>query len=212
MPAKKRKSGNKHSSPSHSSRRSARSSSSARFSSSGAEHLNRVLVENFVSLQRIMARNAEKLEFLSGQISKLLQIFELSAKSFAERNFRPSPSSSMTGDLQKEAEFLNKLNTLLDQNKTIAKGLSLLGDDLKEKLYGSTSQQPLSAMPPITPSIMQSQQRFSVPMRQRQLGGQFNASTSNISEQEIKRERALEESSESSEISGSGFDRKLPKV
>ena len=190
MPAKKRKSGS--SSARH---------RSAHFSSSGAEHLNRALVENFVSLQRVMARNAEKLELLSGQISKLLQIFELSAKSFAERNFSSSGGMGAGGDLQKEAEFLNKLNTLLDQNKTIAKGLSLLGDDLKEKLYGGVSQQ----LPSVQPQSMQSQPRFSNPMlRQRQ---EFSASL----ETRGREGKEMEESRENSEISGSGFDRKLPK-
>src|SRR3989344_1090436 len=99
--------------------------------SSSSEHLNKALIENFTRLQKVMVNNAEKMEMLTNQISKLLQIFEISAKSFAERNFRPS---GVGGDIQKEAEFLTKLNPLLDQNKTIAKGLSLLGDDLKEKL------------------------------------------------------------------------------
>ncbi len=115
----------------------------------GAEHLNKSLIENFVALQKVITKNSEKLDFLSGQISKLLQIFEISAKSFAEKNFRPTGTNP--ADLQKEAEFLSKLNTLLDQNKTIAKGLSLLGDDLKEKLYGESPSQSQNINPP-TPS------------------------------------------------------------
>ncbi|MEK6918509.1 MAG: hypothetical protein AABW73_00550 [Nanoarchaeota archaeon] len=126
------------------------------FSTSGSEHLNQVLIDNFVRLQKVLVTNAEKMDLLTMNISKLLQIFEVSARSFAEKNFRPSGAVG-SGDLQKEAEFLGKLNTLLDQNKTIAKGLSLLGDDLKEKLYGETpapgSQNNRSFPQPTIPQI-----------------------------------------------------------
>ncbi len=126
----------------------------------GAEHLNKSLIENFVALQKVITKNSEKLDSLSGQISKLLQIFEISAKSFAEKNFRPTGSNP--ADLQKEAEYLSKLNTLLEQNKTIAKGLSLLGDDLKEKLYGDSSSQNISVPTPSSrPQPAQSIPNFS---------------------------------------------------
>ena len=140
-------------------------SSSAGFSSSGSEHLSHALIDNFVRLQKILVVNAEKMDLLTNNISRLLQIFEVSAKSFAEKNYRPSEAVG-SGDLQKEAEVLGKLNTLLDQNKTIAKGLSLLGDDLKEKLYGdvspSSSSQSLNrGLSVPSPSIPQvSRQRF----------------------------------------------------
>ncbi|NMB66704.1 hypothetical protein GYA25_01435, partial [Candidatus Woesearchaeota archaeon] len=44
------------------------------------EGINNKLIENFVSLQRVMTNLAVKLEDLSSQISKLLELFEISAK------------------------------------------------------------------------------------------------------------------------------------
>lgn len=135
------------------SRRTSRVSRISHHSSSpGVDHLNQVLIDNFVRLQKVMVSNAEKIDLLTNNISRLLQIFEVSAKSFAEKNFH-SASVSSPADLQKEAEFLNKLNTLLDQNKTIAKGLSLLGDDLKEKLYGDAGGVQPKSLPSPTPSV-----------------------------------------------------------
>lgn len=97
------------------------------------EKLNSILIENFVSLQKVMTNVATRFESLSGQISKLLQLFEISAKSFLEKQAKGE------GDVQKDAEFLNKLNTLLNQNKTIAKGLALMGEEMREKVYGGVT-------------------------------------------------------------------------
>jgi len=96
-----------------------------------AAELNELLLENFVSLQKTMADLAGKFNSLSDNIAKLLQLFEMSARSFAEK---PAP------DMQKDKEFLDKINTLLDQNKTIAKGLTLMEDKMKERVIGRAEQ------------------------------------------------------------------------
>ncbi len=96
------------------------------------DKLNQALIENFVNLQKAMTNLAVKFDSLSEHISKLLNLFEISARSFAEK----SPSS----DLEKDREFLDKLNTLLDQNKTIAKGLTLMEEKMRERLYGENKQ------------------------------------------------------------------------
>lgn len=173
------------------------SSSSSRSYSS--DHLNRVLIENFIALQKVIIKNSERVDLLSGQISKLLEIFEISAKSFAEKNFKPV--SANPADLQKEAEFLSKLNTLLDQNKTIAKGLSLLGDDLKEKLYGdsspSTNQNinvPTSSLRPQTPQ--------SIP----------NFSRNRLERVELQMPRFQPLSEKDNNLDSSDINRKLPKI
>ncbi len=49
------------------------------------EKLNTLLVENFVSLQKAITNLTVKFDNLSEQISSLLQLFEISAKSFAEK-------------------------------------------------------------------------------------------------------------------------------
>jgi hypothetical protein len=76
--------------------------------------VEKVLIENFVSLQKVMTNLAVKFDSLSGQISKLLELFELSAKTLAEKDF------------SQDKKLSEKLDNILDQNKIIAKGVSLL--------------------------------------------------------------------------------------
>ena len=76
-----------------------------------AGNLNKILVENFVNLQKAITNLAVKFDSLSEQISKLLQLFEISARSFGEKISIGAP------DIEKDREFLNKLDKLLEQNK-----------------------------------------------------------------------------------------------
>ncbi|MDP3027295.1 MAG: hypothetical protein Q8N63_06300, partial [Nanoarchaeota archaeon] len=68
---------------------------------------------------------------LSENIFKLLQLFEISAKTFVEKE------TPELGEKKKDREFLDKLDKLLEQNKVIAKGLTLMEDKLKERIYGN---------------------------------------------------------------------------
>ena len=96
------------------------------------EELNSQLVDNFVSLQKVMTNLAVKFDHLSDNLTKLLNLFEISARSFAENQGIP--------DAEKDKEFLDKINTLLDQNKTIAKGLTLMEEKLRERVQGTAPQ------------------------------------------------------------------------
>lgn len=91
--------------------------------------LQEKLIENLVDLQKVHTGMAEKFDKLSNQIVNLLTLFEMAARSFAEH-----PANQGT---EKDKEFLDKIDRLLDQNKTIAKGLTLMEDRLRERLYGS---------------------------------------------------------------------------
>ncbi len=73
-----------------------------------------LLIENFVGLQKAMTNLSMKFGELSDNISKLLQVFELAAKNVAE-------DGAIDGK-----EVARKLETLIEQNKTIAQGLVLL--------------------------------------------------------------------------------------
>lgn len=108
-----------------------------------AEKLNLILIENFVKLQKAMTNITIKFDNLAEQISKLLQLFEISARSFSEK------LSAGTGtDIEKDKEFLEKLNKLLEQNKVIAKGLTLMEEKMKERLYGSPQASMSPRLPP----------------------------------------------------------------
>ena len=111
------------------------------------ERTNTILIENFVNLQKAMTNLAVKFDSLSDNISKLLQLFEISAKSFADKLATGVP------EIEKDKDFLDKLNRLLDQNKTIAKGLTLMEEKLRERLYGQAPrpQQPMQMPRAIMP-------------------------------------------------------------
>ena len=49
------------------------------------------------------------------------------------RTFAKNPE---LGIAQKDKDFLDKIDKLLEQNKTIAKGLTLMESKMREKVYG----------------------------------------------------------------------------
>jgi|TARA_B100001971_G_C18020250_1_gene446999 hypothetical protein len=89
--------------------------------------LEKVLLNNFVNLQRVLTNLSIKFEDLSNNMSKLLQLFEISAKNFAERY------SGEPGQTSSDKEFLKKLDSLLEQNKTIAKGIMLMEEKVRHR-------------------------------------------------------------------------------
>lgn len=93
-----------------------------------SEKLEDKILQNLVELQKVNINLAEKFESLSNQISNLLALFEMSA-----RNFAKQPHMQVT---EKDKEFLDKIDKLLDQNKTIARGLTLMEQKMRERLYG----------------------------------------------------------------------------
>lgn len=90
-------------------------------SSNSDTRIEKVLVENFIALQKVMTNLATRFDNLSDQISKLLELFEISAKAMAEKDFENLKTSD-------NKELLDKLDKLLEQNKIIAKGLTLIGE------------------------------------------------------------------------------------
>ncbi len=87
-----------------------------------AREREELLIENFVGIQSAMTNLAIKFEKLSENITNLLDVFETAAKDFV----KDSPEKS-------DKDMLNKINSLLEQNKTIAKGLVLMEEKLKHK-------------------------------------------------------------------------------
>jgi hypothetical protein len=95
-------------------------------STSEEVRMERVLIENFISLQGVMTNLAGKFNNLSGQISKLLELFEISAKTLAEK-----------GSLMEDNKFIEKLDNLIEQNKVIARGVALIHEKGSEPQYPS---------------------------------------------------------------------------
>jgi len=94
----------------------------------------RILVENFVSLQRVMTNLSLKFDHLSNQISKLLEIFEISARSLSQNKF----------SFPDNKEINQKLDNLLEQNKTLAKGLTLLHEKPEDRPRPSGFSRPMT--------------------------------------------------------------------
>jgi hypothetical protein len=99
-----------------------------------SERLENQILENLVELQKVHVNLADKFDNLTKQISSLLELFEASAKSFTTHpNFQVA---------EKDKEFLEKIDKLLDQNKTIAKGLTLMEQKIRDKVYGPINPPP----------------------------------------------------------------------
>lgn len=94
-------------------------------------NIEHVLVQNLVELQKVHTHLAERIDKLSTQISELLALFEMAARSFAQQ-----PVNKVA---EKDKDFLDKVDKLLEQNKTIAKGLTLMEERIRERVYGSTA-------------------------------------------------------------------------
>lgn len=85
-----------------------------------------LLIHNFVSLQRVMTNLSGKFNELTNQISRLLELFETSAKVLAEKDFDTEKNN------RENTKILEKLESVLEQNKTIARGLTLMHDKINE--------------------------------------------------------------------------------
>lgn len=97
--------------------------------------IEKALIDNFVSLQKVMTNMAVKFDSLTTQISKLLELFEISAKELAEKGYS-----------LEDKKVVEKLDSLLEQNKIIAKGIALLHergvtfDSKSQSSFQSTSE------------------------------------------------------------------------
>ena len=104
------------------------------------KNTEQILIENFVSLQKVMTNLAVKFDNLSGQISKLLELFEISAKTLAEIDYSMGEKPD-----KKVAE---KLDNILEQNKIIAKGIALLHETDSPEEHPQNLQRPSQNIPP----------------------------------------------------------------
>jgi len=102
-----------------------------------AREREELLIENFVGLQHAMTNLSIKFGALSDNTSRLLQVLEESAKNF------------MQGGKPDDTDLIRKINSLLDQNKTIAKGLVLMEGKLRGR-SDAPSVEP-SGMPQMRP-------------------------------------------------------------
>lgn len=89
----------------------------------------KILIENFIAMQKVMTNLALSFDNLSKRISRLLDLFEMSAKTLAEKDYEADKGT------KSEREMNEKLGVLLDQNKTIAKGIAMLHENNSGEEY-----------------------------------------------------------------------------
>ncbi len=89
--------------------------------------LGKVLIENFVALQKVMVNLSAKFDDLSNKKSKLLELFEISAKALAEKDLTVEKTA------RDDEKIIKKMDNLYEQNRVIARGLTLMHDRLSEE-------------------------------------------------------------------------------
>jgi len=114
--------------------------------------VEQALIDNFINLQRVLTNLSLKFDDLSTNMSKMLQLFEISAKTFAEKYSTEEPK---TGDV--DTELLKKLDSLLDQNKTISKGIMLMEEKIRDR--NTPGVPPQFAQKPMDENRMQQMQQ-----------------------------------------------------
>ncbi len=103
----------------------------------------RLLIENFVSLQKVMVNLSGRLDGLTREISELLKLFEDSAKVIVKNEIEKRKEDR--GDRQ----VLDALVSILDQNKVIAKGLTLMYETMTDSgVSHKPSFQPVKKIAP----------------------------------------------------------------
>ena len=119
------------------------------------KEMQELLIDNFVGLQKAMTNLSIKFESLSEQMRRLLEIFELSAKNFMTQNQDSSSSDNK--------EVLNKIDSLLEQNKILARGLVLIEEKLKVRPEQMPQMQQVTEAEEYEPSEMPRKQPKPLP-------------------------------------------------
>jgi hypothetical protein len=101
---------------------SKKSSSSSSKKSSSSENVNKILIENLVSLQKVLTNLSVKFDSLTKRLDGMIDLFEESAKTVVKGEVNAMEDSKHT------KKVLEKMDKLFDQNKLIARGLTLMSD------------------------------------------------------------------------------------
>ena len=118
--------------------------------------VEKILVDNFVSLQKVMTNLSLSFDKLTHQISSLLELFEISAKALVEKEAKQGGKDNK--------KLIEKIDVLMDQNKTIARGLTLMHEKTSEQ---TQIQKPMPQRTPQLPS--QSLQPTNMPRQGRDM-------------------------------------------
>lgn len=110
--------------------------------------IDKRLIDNFVTLQKVIVNMSLKMDGLTNQLSKLLDLFEISAKSLAQKEFE------IFGDNKETKEIREKIDNLFEQNKLIARGITLMNDKIGQEKMMPSQPQPKPMVRQIPPPQM----------------------------------------------------------
>jgi hypothetical protein len=116
-----------------------------------AAEREKILIDNFIGLQKVMVNLSMKFENLSDNITKLLGVFEASARDYMVNKGRSSPD--------KDREYLAQLNTLIEQNKSISRGIM----QLDEKVRSTRTTESVPQKTTIISALQQNTPRMEIP-------------------------------------------------
>ncbi len=116
-------------------------------SSEDQSEIHPIVLDNFVKLQNVLSNLAVKMDLLTRRIDDLVTIFENASKSFSEQ------------DIHAEKKTAKKIDLVLDQNKTIARGISILEERTRNQQPQPTIQ-PQQKFQQQVQSSIQPQQQF----------------------------------------------------
>lgn len=94
--------------------------------------------QNSVAIQKVLTDVSEKLEKLTTQLEEVVTLFTKAADSFGksqgidERKIEDMVLRERASKSKEEDDLLKKLDSLIDQNKTIAKGIVLMEEKTRE--------------------------------------------------------------------------------
>lgn len=117
--------------------------------------VEKALIDNFIGLQKVMVNLSSKFDNLANQISKLLELFEISARSLAKKDF------GIEKDTKESEKILEKLDKISEHAGLIGKGLALIheaGQGLSPPPQGEiagpreTNKIPQIKRPPLAPT------------------------------------------------------------
>ncbi len=108
--------------------------------------IDKALVDNFIALQKVMVNLSAKFDNLTVQISKLLELFEISAKALARKDFEETGSNSKNME-----RVMEKLDNLSQQAGLIGKGLVLIHETRGEGNGSGFQERPTQMTMPANP-------------------------------------------------------------
>lgn len=143
--------------------------------------VEKALVDNFIALQKVMVNLSLKFDNLTTQISKLLELFDISAKALAKKEFETEKESRDTHMV------MQRLDNIAQQAGLIGKGLALIHEVNTERSDETDKKIKEIQEPKMSPPPMQIKQR-PMTMQKPMLPSQMHSQSNQLPQQQIQKQ------------------------